>query len=72
MSLTEIMTEVPDAGVEVRIEGRTPWELAWMRLRKDRVAIACVIFIVLLVLVAVFAPEIARWVGFSPTKPDTN
>lgn len=72
MSLTEIMTEVPDAGVEERIEGRTPWQLAWRRLRKDRVAIACVIFIVLLILVAVFAPQIARWVGFSPTKPDTN
>ncbi len=38
-----------------RIEGRTPLQLAWLRLKKDRVAIASAITILLLVLIAVFA-----------------
>lgn len=37
------------------IEGRTPMQLAWARLKKDRVSMASLITIGLLVLVAVFA-----------------
>jgi peptide/nickel transport system permease protein len=48
------------------VEGRSPWQLAWARLRRDRVAIACAIVILLISLVAIFAPVIALIVGHGP------
>jgi ABC-type dipeptide/oligopeptide/nickel transport system permease subunit len=60
-------TEVGSAPV---IEGRGPWELAWARLRRDRVAVACMIFIGLLVLLAVLARPISVLAGYSPTDQD--
>jgi len=48
------------------IQGRSPWQLAWARLRHDRVAIASVIVIALITVVAIFAPLIARLVGHGP------
>ncbi len=47
-----------EGGVDVghaEIVGRTPWELFWLRFRRDRVALASLVFIVLLVLVAILA-----------------
>ena len=38
------------------IEGRSPWQLAWARLRRDRVAIVCLAVIVLIALIALAAP----------------
>jgi peptide/nickel transport system permease protein len=48
------------------IEGRSPWQLAWARLRRDRVAIGSAVVIVLIVLVAILAPLIAHLVGHGP------
>src|SRR6185437_10483050 len=45
------------------IEGRSQWGLAWDRLRHDRVAVTSAAFIVLLVLLAIFAPVFAHLVG---------
>jgi peptide/nickel transport system permease protein len=53
----------PSAGA---IEGRSPWQLAWARLRRDRVAIACTVVIVLIALVAIVAPLIAHLAGHGP------
>lgn len=39
-----------------RIEGRSPWYLAWQRLRRDRVAMISLGIIVLIILMAIFAP----------------
>jgi peptide/nickel transport system permease protein len=48
------------------IEGRGPWRLAYERMRHDRVAILSAITIVIIVLVAVFAP-VAAWItGHGP------
>jgi peptide/nickel transport system permease protein len=52
------------------IEGRGPWQLAWARVRRDRVAIACMVFIGLLMLVALLAKPISALVGYSPTQQD--
>jgi peptide/nickel transport system permease protein len=52
------------------VEGRSPWRLAWNRLRRDRVAVACAIFIVLLMLMAILADPISRLVGYGPTQQD--
>jgi ABC-type dipeptide/oligopeptide/nickel transport system permease subunit len=48
------------------IKGRGPWQLAWVRLRRDRVAVASAAVIVVIILVALLAPLIAQIVGHGP------
>ena len=57
-------------GVAARIEGRTPLQLAWLRLKKDRVAIAAAITILLLILIAIFAPVFENIIGHGPNVQD--
>lgn len=45
------------------IEGRSTWQLAWARLRKDKAAVASAIVILIIVLVAIFAPVFADITG---------
>src|SRR5207237_7763639 len=52
--------------VAIEIVGRTPWELFWVRFKRDRVAFAALGFIVLLVLVAIFAGPISSALGHPP------
>jgi ABC-type dipeptide/oligopeptide/nickel transport system permease subunit len=49
-----------------QVVGRSPWSLAWRRLRSDKVAMGSLIVIVLIVLVAVFAPVFAHITGHPP------
>jgi ABC-type dipeptide/oligopeptide/nickel transport system permease subunit len=74
MSLTELEAEIspPDAEPTHTIQGRTPWQLAWARLRQDKVAILSAVIIVLIILMAIFAPVLTHWFGADPTTPDTN
>ena len=52
--------------VEVRAKGY--WEQVWMRLRRDKIAIASGVFIVLLIFVAIFGGPIAEhYLGHSAT-----
>jgi ABC-type dipeptide/oligopeptide/nickel transport system permease subunit len=46
-----------------KIEGRSPWLLAWERLRRDRAAMISLGVIVLIVLLALFAPVISAIMG---------
>jgi ABC-type dipeptide/oligopeptide/nickel transport system permease subunit len=46
-----------------RIAARSPLQLFWRRLRKDRVAVVSLAFIVLLVIVAIAAPLIVKILG---------
>jgi peptide/nickel transport system permease protein len=50
------------------VAGRSPWQIAWTRLRRDRVALGGGIVVVLLVLVAVFAPLIVVLLGHPPLE----
>jgi peptide/nickel transport system permease protein len=50
------------------IQGRSPWQLAWERLRKDRAAIIAMATIAVIVLFALLAPLIATWVGHGPNQ----
>jgi len=52
------------------IEAKSPWLLAWERLRRDRVAIACFAVILVIVLVALAAPLIAAATGHHPNETD--
>jgi peptide/nickel transport system permease protein len=74
MSLTELEFQAETAGEAPAqvIQGRSPWVLAWRRLRQDKVAVASLIVIFLLALLAILAPVIAAWVGHPPNTPYTN
>src|SRR5262249_35565748 len=67
-SVSEILAQLEQVPTEPAraIEGRGPWQLAWARLRRDRVAIACAVVIVLIALIAILAPLISRLVGHGP------
>ena len=76
MSMTELAETTTPAGDENEprksVEGRSPWQLAWARLRHDKVAIICAIFIVLLALVAILAGPISSLIGWTRNIPDPN
>jgi peptide/nickel transport system permease protein len=74
MSLTELETEVsaPDLEPPRTIQGRTPWQLGWARLRQDKVAIVSAVIIFLIILAAICAPLLTHWFGTDPTKTNTN
>jgi peptide/nickel transport system permease protein len=56
---------------EKKIEGRSLWALAWMRLRRDKIAIISGTVVILLFLIAIFAPLLARLAGQDPNfQPD--
>jgi peptide/nickel transport system permease protein len=50
------------------IQGRSPWQLAWERLRKDKAAIASMVTIVIIIVLALLAPVIASLVGHGPNQ----
>jgi peptide/nickel transport system permease protein len=55
------------------IAARSPWELFWRRFREDRLAMASLVFLVLLVLMAIFAPLVVKIVGApGPYTRDTG
>jgi ABC-type dipeptide/oligopeptide/nickel transport system permease subunit len=49
-----------------KIQGRSPWRLAYERLRSDRAAVICALVIVLIVLMAIFAPLFRLMTGHPP------
>ena len=73
MSTTELF-EAPEAvgGAEARpaVAGHGPLRLALARLRHDRVAIVCAVFIVILILLAIFAGPLSQVIGWGPTDQD--
>jgi peptide/nickel transport system permease protein len=58
----EVDAELPVSGGPA-IEGRSPYQLAWLRLRKDRVAMVSAVVIVLIALFAILAPLVAHLTG---------
>jgi peptide/nickel transport system permease protein len=57
---------VPDDGGGPAFAGRSPGKLAWTRLKRDRTAVASGVTLVVLVLLALLAPLIARIYGAGP------
>ncbi len=74
MSATDLLLESPDATAEpigpVEIAARSPLQLFWRRFRKDKVAMAALIFIAILVFIAILAPLVIKIVG--TPKPDVQ
>jgi peptide/nickel transport system permease protein len=48
------------------IVSRTPWQLFWGRFVRDRAAIAGAILIVELIILALIAPLVSKWIGHGP------
>jgi len=74
MSITEIQLQaasVESAPVQA-VEGRSQWQLTWRRLRSDKVAIASLIIIIVMVLLAIGAPLIASLVHHGPNVAFVN
>ncbi len=75
-SLAEMLTGkepdfVPDL-VEAQVQGRTPLQLAWRRLRRDKVSMISLGFVVFLCLVAIFAPLLTALIGHPPNTQYSN
>jgi peptide/nickel transport system permease protein len=68
MTTTTTTSEAEAEAAPSRIEGRSPWLLAWRRLRRDRVAMFSLAIILLICLVAVFAPVFAAITGHPPNE----
>src|SRR3954447_15608000 len=60
----------PDA--TAAIAARSPIQLFWRRLKTDKVAMAALVFIVLLILVAIAAPLIIKLVGARPPNEQST
>jgi ABC-type dipeptide/oligopeptide/nickel transport system permease subunit len=59
--------QAPGPGTaEKVITGRSPWELFWRQFRKDRWAIAGIVIVVIVMLLAIFAPVFANLTGHGP------
>ncbi|MEU4329841.1 ABC transporter permease [Nonomuraea dietziae] len=68
-SASQAAPEAVVAGSDAKaIEGRSLGQIAWRRLRRDRVAMAGAIVIIFLMLVAVFAPLLVSWFGHDPLE----
>ncbi len=69
--LVDEPVSVPEAGVTA-VEGRSLGRIAWTRLKRDRVAMISAGVIVFLVLVAILAPVIVKFLGHPPTEYHSN
>ncbi|WP_030206674.1 ABC transporter permease [Streptomyces sp. NRRL S-87] len=62
--IAAVAAEVPAKA----IEGRSPGKIAWMRLKRDKVALAGGFIVIALILVAIFAPQIVSLLGHPPNE----
>ena len=69
MSVT-VLDAALGGGEDNAFAGRSTLASAWVRLRRDRVAMVSVGVLVALVVIAVAAPLIAHAVGWTPTQQD--
>jgi len=74
----ELLTERHDA-VDVgessgagEITGRSPWAIAWRRLRRDKLALAGGVVVILLCLLAIFSRVIEKIFGLDPNQPHNS
>ena len=72
-----LLDEVEVGGVDLvgsgEIAARSPWELFFRRFREDKFALAGIVFLILLILAAIFAPLVCSLVGApGPYSADQN
>ena len=59
-------------GTPAQIEGRSLGRIAWNRFKKDKIAMASGVFIILLIVAAICAPLLSSLEGADPTTLHTN
>jgi len=65
--------DVPaDQGPKKEFVGRSPGQLAWLRLKRDRTAAISAVTLAVLTIIALLAPVISKLRGISPTQPFTE
>jgi ABC-type dipeptide/oligopeptide/nickel transport system permease subunit len=72
MAVEATLGVAPGAPAGQKIEGRSPWRLAYERLRKDRAAKIAFATIMVIVLLAIFAPVFASITGHGPNQQFIN
>jgi len=72
MTIASQAADVAEGPVLSGIAGRSPSQIAWSRLKRDKVGMISLGVIVLTVLIAVFAPLIARLLGLDPLEPHSD
>ena len=57
-----------------KVRGKSPFQLAWARFKRDRLAVASIVVLVLIVLFALAAPLFGKWTGhaYDATYPRTG
>jgi peptide/nickel transport system permease protein len=65
--LAEAPTGQEQAPEGKKLAGRSPTQIALDRLRRDKLAVVCIVIVALLVLAAIFAPLICKWLNIYPT-----
>src|SRR2546425_13057470 len=68
LEIPDSVSEPPLGGPGEAIQSRSLRQIAWMRLKRDRVALAGGAVVVFLILVAIFAPLLVAWLGHPPTQ----
>lgn len=63
---------VGEAAGERKITARSPMQLFWRRLRRDKVAMTALVFIVLLIAMAILAPVIVEIAGTADPKAQSS
>jgi peptide/nickel transport system permease protein len=58
----------PEPAQRRSVQARTPLQLAFARLKRDKVAIGAAVLLVILILLAIFAPLVAKIVGHGPNE----
>jgi peptide/nickel transport system permease protein len=69
-SLSETPPETP--GGPKKIVGRSPWQIARSRLRRDKVSMVCLAIVIVYVLIAISAPILQKLGVIDPYKYNTN
>jgi peptide/nickel transport system permease protein len=63
---------IEEGAEQQKITARSPMQLFWRRLRRDKVAMVSLVFIVLLILMAIFAPAIVSITGAPDPKTQSS
>ncbi|GLY18396.1 ABC transporter permease [Kineosporia rhizophila] len=65
---TEAQPEAVLAGGGVAVQGRSLTQIAWLRLKRDRWALAGGVVVLFLILLAIFAPLVVKLLGHPPNE----
>jgi len=69
---SESQPEAVLRGAGVSIRGRSLGQIAWLRLKRDKVAIAGLVIVTILILIAILAPLIVKLLGHPPNEFHQN